>query len=437
MQNPNLKKKKISSPKPFVIAGYSVIVLTFGVMGGWAATAKLDKAVIAPGVIDVASNRKEIQHLEGGIIEEINISEGQRVTEGDRLIRLNSVHAESSLKVVNIRLHIAQAMEARLQSERQMAEAFNVPDSLLSDQTPEVQSAIADQLSIFGDRSSILKSQISILKNRIDQLHREYQGLDEQKTAFEDRVRILHERLNRLRGGFETGVVQANVLATYEDEHMEVKQNIARMETEKAKVQKSIGETEFQILQTQQQYRERASSEYKDVNGQVQELIQQVKIARDVLDRTEIKAPVSGYVQNIRFHTTGGVVRPGEVMLEIVPGNDRMVINAHVAPLDIDSVRPGLTAEIKFPAFASRFVPIIVGRVDGVSKGTIVPNDGRTEPYFLAKIYVDKGMVPDNIEERLSAGMPAEVIISAGERTVADYLTSPLTDAVRKSMREE
>lgn len=431
-----LKKRK-SDPKPFVIAGYSLIVLTFGVAGVWAATAKLDRAIIAPGVIDVASNRKEIQHLEGGIIEEAKVDEGQAVRAGDILMRLNDVQARANLQVLTIRLHIAQAMEARLQAERRMDEDFQLPEGLLSDQSPEVQAAVSDQREIFRDRASILKSQTDILTSRIDQLKREMEGLQGQKEAFAKRAEILSERLERLRPGLKTGAVQTNLFSSYEEEYVEVKANVARMDTEKAKVEKSIGETEFQILQAQQQYKERASTEYKEVNGQIQELLEHKKVAGDVLERTLIKAPVDGVAQNLRFHTTGGVIRPGEVLMEIVPSEDRMVINAHVATIDVDNVRPGLAAEVKFSAFPGRFMPIIIGTVDTVSKASITPSDGRTPPYFLARINVSKGMVPDDVEERLSAGMPAEVLISTGERTVADYLTSPLTDAIRKSMREE
>lgn len=426
-----------SNPKPFVVAGYTVILLTFGVVGGWAATARLDSGVIAPGTIDVASNRKEIQHLEGGIIEEILVSEGQSVKAGDILMRLNDVQARSNLRVYTIRLHIAQAMEARLLAERRMEETLKLPEKLEKDATPEVKAAIADQQEIFQDRISILKSQNDILQTRIEQLHKEYEGLEVQKEAYQRRVEILQERLDRLRPGLENGVVQANVFSTYEEEYVEVKANVARMDTEKAKVEKTIGETEYQIIQTQQEFKERANSEYKEVSGQIKELIEHIKVAENVLARTQIRSPVDGFAQNLRFHTTGGVIRPGDVVVEIVPVEDRMVINAHVAPIDIDSVHPGLVAEVKFSAFASRFMPIVTGEVDSVSKGTIVPSDQRQPPYYLARINVSKGMVPDEIEERLTAGMPADVIISTGERTVMDYLISPLTDAIRKSMREE
>lgn len=423
------------NPKPFIIAGYVVIALTFGVVGLWAATAKLDKAVIAHGEVDVATNRKEIQHLEGGIIRKILVKEGQKVKEGDVLIELNDIQTSSNLQVVTIRLRIAQATEARLQAERNLTESLVFPNELLTDYTPEVVAAIADQQQIFADRTSILKSQKNILVSRIDQLKREAQGLDEQKSAFEVRAGILSDRLERLRGGLENGAVQVNLFATYEDEYVSVKANVARMDTEKAKVENSIGETEFQILQTQQQFQERASSEYKEINGQIQELVEQRKVSEDILSRTRIRAPVDGVAQNLQLN--GPVIRPGQIMLEIVPATDNMVINARVATIDIDNVREGMTAEVKFSAFQSRFLPIITGEVETVSQASITPSDSRQPPYFLARINVSKGMIPDELEGRLNAGMPAEVMFSAGERTVVQYLTAPLTDAIWKSMNEE
>ncbi|WP_281978538.1 HlyD family type I secretion periplasmic adaptor subunit [Pseudorhizobium flavum] len=426
-----------SNPRPFIIAGYTVIALTFGVVGGWAATAQLDRAVIAPGMIDVASNRKQIQHLEGGVIEEILVKEGSRVKAGDVLMRLNDVQARANVRVYEIRLHIAQAMEARLLAERRMEDSFDLPVNLQKDVAPEVQAAIVDQREIFADRISVLNSQVSILKSRIEQLRRESEGLEQQKRSFQERVQILSERLERLRPGLESGIVQANIFATYEDEYIEVKANIARMETEKAKVEKSIGETEFQILQTQQQYKERASSEYKDVSGELKELTERLLAAQDILRRTRITSPVDGTVERLQFHTVGGVIKPGDIVSEILPTADRFVIEARVAPIDIDSVHPGLQAEVKLTAFPGRFMPIVTGEVDSVSKVTIDPKDGKTAPYFRARINVSKGMVPDDIEERLTVDMPADVIITTGERTVIDYLTSPLTDAIYKSMREE
>lgn len=430
-------KKRKSDPKPFIVAGYSVILLTFGVAGVWAATAQLDQAVIAAGMIDVASNRKQIQHLEGGVIQEIAVKEGQSVKAGDVLLRLNEVQALSNLRVFEIRLRIAQAMEARLLAERRMQESFEAPEGLLEDGAAEVQTALADQQEIFNDRVAILKSQVDILNNRIEQLRREYEGLEQQKASFQERAELFSERLERLRPGLDTGVIQTNTFTTYEEEYLEIKANVARMDTDMAKVEKSIGETEFEILKAQQQYQERASSEYKEISGEVQELVERVAAAKDVLDRTLIISPVDGTVETLNFHTVGGVVRPGDIVLDILPVQDQFIIEARVAPIDIDSVRPGLHAEVKLTAFPGRFMPVIMGEVDSVSNVTIDLQDGKTPPYYRARINVSKGMVPDEVEERLTVDMPVDVFISTGERTVMDYLTSPLTDAVRRSMREE
>src|SRR5690606_31506705 len=257
-------------------------------------------------------------HLEGGIIEEINVQEGQEVKAGEVLVRLNDVQAQANLQVLTIRQYIAEATAARLQAERRMDDDFHLSDYLLQDPSPEVQLAVADQREIFNDRKSILSSQVSILTSRIEQLQRELEGLEDQKQAFAKRAQILSERLERLRPAVKKGAVQTNLFSTYEEEYVEVRQNVARMETEMAKVEKSIGETQFQILQAQQQYKERASSEYKEINGQLQELMEQRKVAENVLERTLITAPVDGFVQNIRFHTTGGVIRPGEVLMQVV-----------------------------------------------------------------------------------------------------------------------
>lgn len=429
------KRKASANPRPFIIAGYATILLTFGVVGAWAAIAKLDKAVIASGEVEVEANRREVQHLEGGIVKKKDVAEGQVVKAGDVLIELRDVEARADLQVVTIRLRIGEAVEARLRAERNLEDHIEFKESLLADKTPEVVDAVADQQRIFDDRTSILKSQQDILTNRVDQLKREKLGLGEQKEAYEARAKVLLGRLDRLREGLESGSIQKNLFATYEDEYIEVKAFVASMDTEIAKVEKSIGETEFQMLQTRQEFRERASTEYKEIYGQIQELREQSKVAQDVLDRTKIRAPIDGVAQNIKLN--GFVIQRGQTLLEIVPDTDEMIINARVQPLDIDSVSEGLTAEVKFTSFPSRLMPIIEGEVLTVSRGTITPEDTRQSPYYLARVQVSKDVLPEDVRGRLSAGMPADVLITSGERTVVDYMISPITDAIWKSLREE
>lgn len=430
-------KKMRTSPRAFVTIGYAVILLTFGVLGGWAAFAKIDSAVIASGTIAVETNRKAIQHLEGGIVEEILVKEAERVVEGQVLVRLNGVQARSTLEVLQNRLRIALSSEARLQAERHLKSEIDFSSISDAMNDPHVAASVNDQIDIFNDRFSILNSQTKILNGRIDQLNKEIDGLNIQKQAFIDRVEILSKQLERLRDGVAKEIVPENILAAREEEFVSVQANVGKIETELAKVGKSIGETELQIIQTEQQYKERANAEFKEVNSQIQELQENLKVAVEVVDRLEIRAPVSGSVQNVKVHTAGGVVRSGEKMMEIVPTNDQLVINAQVSPIDIDNVSPGLQTEVRFVAFQSRFMPIVLGTVESVSRDVIVPEDGRTPPYFLAKIDVVEDMVPEEIHDRLRAGMPADVIIKTGERTVVDYLVAPMADAIAKSLREE
>lgn len=426
---------KRNNTRPIILIGYAIILVFVGVLGGWAAFAPLDKAVIAPGHVEVDTDRIEVQHLEGGIIKEVAVKEGDPVMRGDVLVTMEDVQARANLQVIDLRLRVAGAEETRLDAERQLLDELVFPAQLLRDASPDVLSAIEDQRRVFADQRSILTSEVDILRNRIAQLHKELEGLEGQREAFQSRADILLARLDRLRPGLETGAVTFNQFSTYEEQYVEVQSNVANMVTEQAKAQTSIGEAEFQILQARQRFRERASTEYNDLSGEIQELREQRIVALDVLERTDIRAPIDGVAQNVR--TSGRVIRPGQVLLELVPESENMIINARVSPLDIDNVHAGLEAEVRFTAFPGRKMPIILGQVDTVSRGTITPENPQEEPYFLAVVNVDKTAVPADVAEKLSAGMPADVMISTGERTVLDYLVSPLTEAVRNSMREE
>lgn len=204
-----------------------------------------------------------------------------------------------------------------------------------------------------------------------------------------------------------------------------------------AQARASIGETELQTLQLKQEYRERASNELEQVRAEIRELMERRKVADDVLDRTEIRAPGSGTIQNLKVHTVGSVIRPGEVLMELVPEDEELIINARVSPIDVDNVSAGLMTEVRFTAFKTKLIPIMLGTVDTVSGDVITPDNANEPPYYLARITVDENDIPAEIKDRLSAGMPADVVITTGERTVINFIASPLMDAVRKSMIEE
>ncbi|MBM2324337.1 MULTISPECIES: HlyD family type I secretion periplasmic adaptor subunit [Marivita] len=428
---------KKPSPKPVALAGYVLIFLTFGVLGSWAAVAKLDSAVVAPAIISLEGNRRVVQHFEGGIVEAIRVAEADTVEQGDILLRLSAVEARSNLEVLSTRLDVSRMIEARLLAERKLAPDVVFPADLVSGDNQVVVAVRDDQTDLFREGRSILKSQEDILRARREQIEVQIEGLELQKSAFQRRIDNYTEMLDRMRDGESRGLIQGNVLSQREDEMIEIEANLGKVISEIAQARASIGETALQILQLNQEYRQKANTELERIRAEISELQERRKVAIDVLNRTEIRAPGSGTIQNLKVHTVGSVIRPGDVLMELVPEDEELIINARVSPIDKDNVAPGLLTEVRFTAFKTKLTPIMLGSVESVSGDVITPDNPNDPPYFLARVAVDENDIPEEIRDRITAGMPVDVIITTGERTVANFIVSPLMDAVRKSMIEE
>jgi HlyD family secretion protein len=237
--------------------------------------------------------------------------------------------------------------------------------------------------------------------------------------------------------GSQQGLVQTNLVSQRQDELIQIEADLGRVISEIATAKTTISETELQRLQANQEYRERANSELEEIRSQISEFQERLKVAQDVLTRTEVRAPDSGTIQNLKVHTVGSVIRPGDVLMELVPEDERLVINARVAPIDADRVFPGMEAEVRFTAFKARLTPFVLGTVESVSNDVIEPQNPQEAPYFLARVHVADEDIEDDVQARLTAGMPADVVVTGGERSVLTYLSAPLMDAVRKSMIEE
>lgn len=426
------------NPKPIALMGYVIIFITFGVFGGWAAVAKLDSAVVAAGTISLEGNRRVVQHLEGGIVGEILVKEADVVSEGDVILRLRDVEARSNLEVLETRLKSLSVIEARLNAERRMKDSITIPEALLGDDVPaDVRANIEDQVALFEDQRSILKSQQDILDNRVAQINVQIEGLELQKSALERRMTNFTEMIERMRDGSERGLIEKNVVNQREDDLIQIESNLGQIISEIAQAQNVLGETKLERLRTEQEYRQRANSELEQISAQLAELSERAKVASDVLNRTEIRAPGSGTIQDLQVHTVGSVIRAGEVLMELVPEDEQLIINARVNPTDVDNVAPGLSTEVRFTSFKSKLTPIVLGSVKTVSEDVITPDNPNDLPFYLARVDVEKEDVPEEIRDRLTAGMPVDVIITTGERTMVNYIASPLLDAVRKSMLEE
>jgi len=425
------------SPAPYVIAGYTTIALAFGVFGTWAATAPLASGVVAPGVVVVSTNRKVIQHLEGGIVSEIAVKDGDIVEPGDVLIRLDPTQADGNYTVLNERLSLLRAAEARLVAESVNADSIEFPADLYDPKAVAEPAYVKLHRTLFSDRKATKDGQTSILKARASQLEEEVRGLEAQQKSLAEQRDSLVKQIERMEEGQRQGYVSTNQLAELTRGRMELEGNLGRVIADTAKANEAIAETKLRVLQLNQEFVERASTELREVRDQIAEVSERVKQAHDVLQRMDIRAPVRGMVQDIRVHTKSGVVRPAEPLMEIVPLNDEFIVNARVRPVDVDEVSVGGAAEVRFPGLASRHTPVIFGSIEVLSPDIITPESPQIEPYYNARIRVGEQDIPKEIRGRLQAGMPAEVIVTGTERTFIEYLLKPMSDSFSKGMLEK
>ncbi|MBN9063843.1 MAG: HlyD family type I secretion periplasmic adaptor subunit [Rhizobiales bacterium] len=415
--------------------GYALIILTFGVMGGWAAVAPLDRAVVATGSVVVEDARKSIQHLEGGTVATIAVSEGQRVDKDQVVVRLSPTQAQSSLEIVRSQLIAEQALEARLVAEMNQADTVAYPVELeLRSDASAVRSAINDQNTQFRERAATQAVQRKLLEARIEQSLAEAAGLEADKTSASRQLAFINQELVGLRELNAKGLASLNRLLTMERERTRLEGVIGRAAADAAKLASATAEARLQLSQLRQKFQEDASSALADCRKRLAELQEKFAVARDIMTRLDIRSPVSGTVQNLKVATIGQVIKPGEPLMEVAPDDARLVIHVHLPVQDIENVRLGQRAEIKFPGFHSRRTPLFEGTLRSISRDRLV-EEKTQQPYYLGVVTVDSVGVAEPYRSRLLAGMPADVLIATGERTALSYLVSPLAEAIDTGFR--
>ncbi len=417
--------------------GYFVVLMAFGIGGGWTAIAKISSAVVAPATVGVETNTKVVQHLEGGIIGEILVKENQHVEAGQVVLRLSDVQAKATLAMVQNQLIAARVQEARLLSERDQDPQVNFPPDIQSQMNnPIVAHAVADQTNAFEDRRRSLQSQINVMESRIEGFKKEIQGLVIEEASCRKQVGYIEQELVGLRQLLSQHLVPLERVLALEREHARLDGNIGRLLADQAKAQNSIGEAELDIQGLYRKFQEETASGIVDIRQKIAELREKVAVATDILKRIDIRSPVSGEVQALKVFSVGQVIRAGDPLMEVVPDDEPLIVEAHFAPVDIDRVHRASQVQVRFPSFHARTTPVILGTLSSVSADRL--QDATThQPYYLGLVSVKKLEVPDDLRERLRAGMPAEVIAPLEKRTVLSYLISPLEEAWQKSLREE
>ena len=425
------------SARGSIIAGAIIMLVFFVGLGGWAAVAPLSSAVIAPAVVKVEGNRKSVQHLEGGIVRQVHVQEGDRVSAGQVLITLDDMPVRGSVNLLSKQHLELRAQQTRLLSEQSGAQAIAFPDDLQARRfEPEVARILEVQTGFFNTRRSVLAGQIAVMQQKIVQTREQIVGTERQLTAQRQQLASIRGELKGLQELFRQGYVPRQRILELERGAAAFEGDVGQSEVNLVRLRQSIEELDLQIAQFRADRAAEIAASLRDVEVRLIDVEPRLEVSRAMLKRTTITAPVSGIVVGLSAFTVGGVIAAGERIMEIVPDHGDLSVEATLNVEDHKDVQAGMAVEVHLVAYKQRSSPIVQGTVQQVSADRLT--DNRTGAgYYLAKVKVRKG--PGTLPEdaRLLPGMPVLVVIPTGERTALDYLVRPLTDAFNRGLREK
>lgn len=415
--------------------GFGIVLAIFGVFGTWAAIAPLDGAAYAPGVVTVQAYRKTVQHLEGGIVKDVLVHDGDIVKRDDPLIILDDAQLRAEYEMTRGQLIAAKAMEARLKAERDNLSVIDFgvmtdPDSLRG------AEARQGETQVFNARRGSRLGQIAVLQERIGQLNQQIKGLEAMIGVKGQLNKSYSGEIVELTDMLSQGFVDKQRLLEQQRKLEMVKSELADHRSTITRTRLQINETQLQILQVDRDFNADVAKQLAEVQTKIYDLQERASALEDRLSHIIIRAPEAGMVIGMTVHTIGGVVRPATPLLDIVPSVSELVIEAQVAPVDIDRVAIGKRADIRFGAFKSSTTPVIEGEVSSVSADRLI-NEKTGAAYYLARVRVTEAGARTLGERKLLPGMPADVLIITGERTLLHYLMQPARDVMSQSMIEE
>ena len=414
-----------------------VIVLLVGGIGGWASTSEFAGAVIAQGTLVVDTNSKKVQHPTGGVVAELNVRDGDQVKLGDVVIKLDDTQTRANLQIVAKGLDELGARRAREEAELEGEQNVTFPNELLTRKDdPEVGRIIRGESRLFETRRSSREGLKAQLTERVSQSQEEITGLTAQVASKEKQIEWIQQELEGVRDLWAKKLVQFNRVTSLEREQARLDGERGQLIASIAQAKGKISETKIQILQIDQDMRTEVGKDLADVRGKTAELIEKRVAAEDQLKRIDIRAPQNGMVHQLDVHTVGGVVSAGQQIMLIVPAADKLIVEAKVQPQDIDQVRIGQAAVMRFSNFNSRTTPEVNGEVTVVSAD--VTQDQRTGiSYYTVRISVSPAELARLGEHKLQPGMPVEVFIQTTVRTVVSFFVRPFQDQIARAFREK
>ena len=424
------------SIRQHLIVGLAIVLILGGGIGGWAATAEISGALIAPGSIVVESNVKKVQHPTGGVVGEVRARDGDVVNAGDVVVRLDDTVTKASLAIVTKNLDGLWARAARLQAEQQGVDKVVFPKMLLDRaDDPDVKAVIASETKLFEVRVNGRIGQKAQLRERITQLNEEIAGLSAQENAKNQEIALVEKELAGVRDLYEKHLVQISRLTTLERDAARLNGERAQYIASRAQAKGKITETELQIIQVDKDMVSDVSKDLRETNDKIGEFVERKVTAEDQLRRVDIRAPQHGMVLQSTVHTVGGVITAGDAIMMIVPQADDLQVEAKVNPQDIDKLQIGQKTLLRLSAFNQRTTPELNGIVSRVSPD--VTTEQRTgQSYYTIRVSMSPQEIARLGDVKLIPGMPVEAFVQTGDRTMLSYLVKPLSDQLMRTFRE-
>jgi HlyD family secretion protein len=420
-----------------LIIGLAVVVVLAGGLGGWASTAEISGALIAPGSIVVESNIKKVQHPTGGVVGEVRVHDGDLVKAGDVLVRLDDTVTRASLAIVTKSLNGLWARAARLEAEQQGLDKVVFPPMLLEQaDDPDAKDVMASEAKLFEVRTTGRSGQKAQLRERVTQLKEEISGLEAQEKSKDQEIALVDKELVGVKTLYDQHLVQLTRLTTLERDSARLAGERAQYIAAMAQTKGKITETELQIIQVDKDMVSEVSKDLRETNDKIGEFVERKVTAEDQLRRTDIRAPQDGMVLQSTVHTVGGVITAGDAIMMIVPQGDDLQVEAKVNPQDIDKLQIGQKTLLRLSAFNQRTTPELNGVVTRVSPD--VTTDQRTgQTYYTIRVSMPPAEVARLGEVKLIPGMPVEAFVQTGDRTMMSYLIKPLNDQLMRAFREK
>lgn len=420
----------------YVITGLLLLILGFGGFGTWAALAPLTTGAMALGTVHLEGERKTVQHLEGGIVKEILVKEGDEVEAGQVLIRLDGTLAKANLAALSADYYSLLAQGGRLQAEKRLADKVVFPGALFEQiKDPEINELVSGEAALFEVRKTSLNDQLNILAATAQEHEDEIKGLISQRQATQTQLIHIRDELDAVDILYKKGLIDKPRLLALKRTAAGLEGKVGELDATISRVRQQIGETKLRAVAVRTKRLEEVSAQLQQVHARTLQVLEKLTASRDSVARLDVQAPRAGRVVDLKVHTTGGVITPSLPILDIVPKDDRLIVLAQINPLDIDVVAPGLEAQVQLSAYSMRSTPPLPGRVLQVSADRM--QDKTTGlAYYIARVEVDADALNRLEGVELYPGMPASVQIVTGTRTPMDYLLAPLQAGLRNAWLE-